>query len=300
MISWFSVHRLTILLCLCPVIFAAQADSITFNLRPQPEQTVHLKMTQELDFQLSFETAAASSVAGLGPMKMSGRTVFAMTQKTGKPNDKGQLSAELTWDEAVAELTLDGSPMPSGGQANRIIGKKMTAIWEPDGTLADLKLPDDPGMPADTIKQMIKGLMGLVPKKPLTIGETITTPFEMALPVPGAGQMKFDGSNKYKLVAVEKDGADRLARFENTLDGRVKSSSEINTPQGKVMMTVEMTVSGGGPLLMNVDRNFVKSSETQATLNATIKMTGDSTDLKLTLPTYKIQGTMKVKLSGSN
>ena len=57
-----------VLACLAAPTVIAQSEKVSIRMAPRPGQTVHLTMTQEMDFDISFDGAALPGVTG--PMKM--------------------------------------------------------------------------------------------------------------------------------------------------------------------------------------------------------------------------------------
>ena len=44
--------------------------------------------------------------------------------------------------------------------------------------------PPDFPMPATMMKEMLKQALGLMPRQEIAVGETVTAPFAMAMPIP--------------------------------------------------------------------------------------------------------------------
>ena len=110
--------------------------------------------------------------------------------------------------------------------------------------------------------------------------------------------MKMDGQMNFKLVSVEKDATGRIAKFDQTIDGKIVTDVEVSLPTGKVKMSLDLKLNGGGDLVMNVDKGVLKSSDSRATLGGKIKTTSESSEIKL--PTTNIQGTIRITVTGSN
>jgi len=69
-----------VLACLAATAVVAQSERVNVRMAQRPGQTVHMTMTQEMDFDISFD-GAGPAVAG--PMKMLMRSTMSLTQKTG-------------------------------------------------------------------------------------------------------------------------------------------------------------------------------------------------------------------------
>jgi hypothetical protein len=132
------------------------------------------------------------------------------------------------------------------------------------------------------------------------VGEIVTAPLDFTLPIPapGAPSAKLDGQAKFKLISVEKDATGRIAKLDQTMDGKIVSDVELSRPNGVVKVNLDFKMSGAGNLVMNVDKGLLKSNSLVATFSGKIKMTGESSETKL--PTLIMQGTIKLTITGSN
>jgi hypothetical protein len=278
----------------------AQSEKIKFKMVPEPNQTVRMRAIQDMELSMSFESETPSADALPEPVKMVARAVFAMTQKVGAPDKEGNVSAEVTYDEVSSELMMNDQPMQIGDKVDNFIGKKITATFNSRGEMIDIKVPPDIGLPEESFKQLLKSVYGNLPQTPLAVGEVATAPLDFAipLPVPGAPPLKIDGQIKFTLVSVEKDATGRTAKFDQTMDGKVVSDLEVPGPTGQIKMSLDFKLNGGGGMVMDVDKGFLKSSDSKMTFGGKLKMAGESSATKS--PTINFQGTMKVTVRGSN
>ena len=292
-------------IALCLTLFAtitafAQSEKITLKMVPEPNQTVRMRAVQDMELNLSFESETPSEGALPEPVKMMARAVFALTQKVGAPDKEGNVSAEVTYDEVSSEMMMNGQPMQIGDKVDKFIGKKITTTFNSRGEMIDLKVPPDLGLPEESFKELLKSLYGNLPQTPLAVGEVATAPldFTIPLPVPGAPPLKIDGQIKSTLISVEKSATGRTAKFDQTVDGKMVSDLEVPGPTGQIKMSLDFKLNGGGGMVMNVDKGFLKSSDSKMTFGGKLKMTGESGATNL--PTINFQGTMKVTVTGSN
>jgi hypothetical protein len=278
----------------------AQSEKIRFKMVPEPNQTVRMRAVQDMELNMSFESETPSTDALPEPVKMMARSVFALTQKVGAPDKEGNVSAELTYDEVSSEMMMNGQPMQIDDKVDKFIGKKITATFNSRGEMIDLKIPPDLGLPEESFKQLLKSFYSNLPQTPLGVGEVATAPldFTIPLPVPGAPPLKIDGQIKSTLVSVEKDATGRTAKFDQTMDGKMAGDMEVPGPTGQIKMSLDFKLNGGGGMVMNVDKGFMKSSDSKMTFGGKLKMAGESSATKL--PTINFQGTMKVTVTGSN
>lgn len=298
-ISSLSLLLSLLWLCLSAGVVFAQGDKVSVRIVPKPSQTNQLSLTQEMEIEMSFEGNVPPELAAMGTMKMVSKTTFTVTQKTGSANQRGNLEAEITYDQFNAEMTMNGNPLPVGDLRDKFVGKKATVTFDKEGNLVDAKLPDDLGVPAESIKQMLKSFYSNLPAATLGVGETTTAPLnmEMPMPVPGAAPLKMDGQVKFKLLALEKDGADRLAKFDQTMEGKLTSTVDLPLPTGAVKMSIDFKMSGTGDMQLNVDKALVKTSEMQGKFEGTFTPVDESSAAKV--PTFKLQGTMKITMAGN-
>jgi hypothetical protein len=96
---------------LAPSAVIAQSEKVSVRMAPRPNQTVRQTWATEMDFDMSFDRAAAAPV--LMPLKTAMRMTMALTLKTGAPKPDGTLDAELTYDQFRAEMSVNGQTMPA-------------------------------------------------------------------------------------------------------------------------------------------------------------------------------------------
>jgi hypothetical protein len=286
--------------CLWTPIALAQSEKVTLKMVPEPNQTVRLKMVQEMEMEMSPDGNATGENAMAGSMKMTAKTVIALSQKIGAQDKQGNYVSEMSYDEISSEITMNGQSMPIGDTSDKFKGKKILAIFNQQGTLTDLKIPPDLGLPEESLKQLMKSVYGNLPQTPIGIGETATSPldFTVPIPVPGMAPLKLDGLMKFKLISIEKNASGRVAKFDQAVDGNMSADLEIPTPEGNVKMSVDFKMNGTGAIAMNIDKGFVQSGDSKATFGGKIKMTNDASETKL--PGANLQGTLKVTITGGN
>jgi len=292
-------------IALCLALFAsltafAQPEKIALKMVPEPNQTVRMRMIQDMELDMSFEVEAPSAEALPGPMKVVARTVFALTHKVGAPDKEGNFTSEMTYDEVSSEMTMNGQPMQFGDATSKFIGQKILTTFNKRGEMIDLKIPPELGLSEESFKKMLKSLYGDLPQTLIGVGEVATTPldFTLPLPAPGAPPLKIEGQINSKLVSIEKGATGRIAKFNQTVDGKMVSDMEVPRPSGQIKMSLDFKLNGGGDLVMDIDKGVLKSSNSKATFGGKLKMTGASSETKL--PTVNLQGTMKTTVTGSD
>jgi len=194
---------------------------------------------------------------------------------------------------------MNGQVMPANDTSGTFIGKKVTVTFDKQGTVLDIKVPADVGVPEESFRQMLKSMYGNLPAISLGVGETTTVPldFTLPLPVPGAPPLKMEGDVKHTLVSVENDSTGRIANFDHSIVGKVLSDVDLPSPAGKVKMSLDFTLTGGGAMVRDLNKGFVRSSETKATFDGKIKITAESGTPQM--PSMNVNVTTKTTTSGN-
>lgn len=297
-------HRsLSIALCLAllaSLTAFAQSEKVAIKMVPEPNQTVRMKIAQDMDLDMSFEGESPIGAASPTPIKILGKTVFGMTLKVGAPNKDGNIVSELTYDEVSSETTMNGQPMNLGDAQSKLVGQKIQHTFNRQGEMIDFKIPSSLGLSEASFKEMLKSIYGDLPQTTLGVGEVATAPldFKIPLPVPGAPPLKMDGQIKYTLSSIEKGATGRAAKFNQAVEGKMVSDMEIPKLDGAIRMRVDFKLSGGGAVVMDIDRGVMRSSDSKAIFGGQLKMTGAAGEIKP--PIINLQGTIRTTVTGSN
>ena len=293
------------ILCLCAISVTTIAqtekpEKVLLNLTAKPDQSTKLRMMTEIYMEMSFEGDIPPELAALNPMKMQVKSVTAFTQKTGPLDKQNRFEMELIYDEVSSEITMNGNPLPGGGDPAQLKGKKIKVTMDQKGGIFDVQSPPEIQMSADAFKEMLKSLYGALPTEPMAIGETATVPLSMALPlpIPGAGPLNLLGSSKIKLLAVEKEGTGRIAKLDSTVEARINTLVDFPSQSGPAKMKMDFSMTGGGPSSVNLDKATVKTNETTMKLEGRMTPAAESADAKL--PTIALKGTVKTTVTGGN
>jgi hypothetical protein len=294
-------------IALCLTLFAsltafAQSEKIAIKMAPEPNQTIRMRSVQDLEINISFEGESFFGNALPEPAKVLAKTVFGLTQKVGAPDKDGNITSELIYDEVSSEITMNGQPTLFGDAVRNFIGKKVLTTFNKMGEMIDIKIPPDLGLSEEAFKKMLKAFYGDLSQTAIGMGEVVTTPFDFTvpIPIPGAPALKVDGQIKYKLNSVEKGATGRIAKFNQTVDGKLVNDMELPLPTGKVKMNVDFNMNGGGDTVMNVDKGRLESSNSNMTFGGKLNMAHESSEIKF--PTINIQGALKstVTVAGTN
>ena len=276
-----------------------QSEKISLRLLPRPNQIVRMRMVQETDVDMSFDSNLSVPAATI-PVALATKTVVEITQKSGPANAQGHIEAEITYEEVSTGVTMNGQAMPANDTSGNFIGKKVTVTFDKEGSVLDIKVPADVGIPEESFRQMLKSMYGNLPAISLAVGETATVPldFTLPLPVPGAPPLKMDGEVKHTLASIEKDASGRIAKFDHSIVGKMLTDVDMPASTGKVKMSLDFTLSGTGAMLRDLDKGFVRSSETNATFDGKIKITAESGTPQM--PSMNLRGTTKTTTTTRN
>jgi hypothetical protein len=276
---------------------AAMPEQPKFTIRPLPRgnETVKFRMTQAMDMEISAQDAdeAGAATTPASTTKMLGKTVFAFTQKSGNQDKQGHLPVDVTYDQITVERSINGVPTPGEGLGRDLVGRTVRMTYDRDGKVVDVKLPADLAMSSDALRETMSSLLGNLPKAPLAIGEAASVPFSAPLPVPtpAGNDLKMTGEMRYTLVSVERDGKDRVAKYEQTLEAQLVTVAQLDLPSGPGKVHISFRLSGRGGLVLNIDKGVVNSGDVQSTIDGNMYMSPAGSEAKL--HTLTLHGTTR-------
>jgi hypothetical protein len=278
----------------------AQSEKISLRMLPQPNQIVRMRMVQETDVDISFDGDSSLPAAVMVPVKLATKTVVGITQKSGVANAQGHIAAEITYDEITSEATMNGQPMPANDPSRSFVGKKVTVMFDKEGNVLDIKVPADVGIPEEAFRQMLKSMYGNLPAIRLGVGESTTVPldFTLPLPIPGAAPLKMDGDVKHTLASIERDTAGRIAKFDHAIIGKMVTDVDMAASNGKVKMSLDFNINGGGAMVRDLDKGLVRTSDTKAAFEGKIKITAESSAPQM--PSMNLHGTTRTTTTSRN
>jgi hypothetical protein len=270
----------------------AQEKKAVIRLTPKPYQAFKCETVQEMEMDATMEGVPQTS--GPVSMKMVNRTVFGFSEKTGAPKDQGMIEAEVTYDKISSDKILNGKPMPPDNLGVQLVGKTITFTYDKEGRVVDVRVPPDIDLSAETLKQMMNSLQGNLPSAEMAAGDTTSTPFSMPLPIPtpGLNALNATGQARYKLVALEKEGTDLIARLEQVVEAGLVTTLDLPLAKGTAKVSVDFKVNGTGGLQLNLTRGIMKMNEQELTIDGDMKMTSDSTETPS--GTLKLHGRSKM------
>ena len=259
---------------LCCVVFghglAAAQTKVSIQPAPEADLSLHVATTQE--FSITMDSNGV-----MPPVQIQNKAAFGFTQVNG-PVDKGRLEAQLTIDRLETEETLNGKTKTA--DTGRFVGQSLTAVFDGPGKLVSLTVPKELQSSSSRLRSLIAvahGALSNVGPTALSVGESVTVPWDVPLRLPGAStEAPYKIQTVLTLRAIDTRGKVRIAR----LDQRIESVGD----------SEQMKVTGGGTVELNLDRGFVSSSSTEWTLTGSYR----TKELPETAAASKVQAVMKV------
>ena len=253
---------------------AAQAKKVTVGGRPAPGQALRLNIVQDADLNMKPAEAAAGSP--MGPMHLTAKTTTIVSQKVGTPDEKGGIKVDMTYEEITQDLKMNDQPAPpeAAAAAQGMKGKTLSMTIDSNGEVVDVTPPADFPLPPAQIKDMLKQALGLMPKQELAMGETVTAPFAMAMPLPmgGADPPQMKGELKSTLTGVTGTPGNEVAALEQVVTAAVDATTP--GPGGSGDIAIKMTVKGSGVTNWDVKGALVQSSKMTTQITGTFTVPG--------------------------
>ncbi len=252
----------------------AQSKTVTIGGRPSPGQSVRLSIVQDADLNMKPAEAAAGSP--MGPMHLKAKTTTTVSQKVGTPDDKGAIKVDMTYEEISQDLSVNDQPAPpeAAAAALAIKGKTLSMTIDSAGEVIEVMPPTDFPMPPAMIKDMLKQALGLMPRQELAIGQTVTAPFSMAMPVPipGSDPPQLKGELKSTLTGVTGAAGSEVAALEQVVTAAVDAT--MPAPGGSGDIVIKMQVKGTGTTDWDVKGALVKGSKMTTQITGTFTIPG--------------------------
>ncbi len=251
---------------------AAQTTKVPVGGRPTPGQTLRLNIVQDVD--LTMKPAEAVAGSPIPEMHLVGKTSTVVSQKVGTPDEKGVLKVDMTYDDVSQDMSLNGKPAPPEAVAatQRIKGKTLSMSLDAAGELLEVTSPPDFPMAPELMKEMLKQAMSLMPRQELAVGETVTSPFAMALPLPIPGDApQLKGELKSTLIGLSGGPGNEIAALQQVVTATVDTT--VAGPGGN-QVAIKMTVSGQGTADWDVKAALVKASKMTTRLSGTLTLQG--------------------------
>lgn len=263
---------LTLTFAIATALPVVAQTTVAVGGRPAPGQSVRLNVVQDLDITMKPAEAAAGSP--MGPMHVKARTTTVISQKVGPLDDKGAVTVEMTYDDITQDVRLNDQPAPPEAleAALKIKGKTLSMTVDANGDMVDVTPPADLPMPPEMLKDMLKQALGLMPKQDMAVGQTVTEPFSMAVPLPMPGDPpQLKGELKSTLTGVTGAAGSQVASLAQTVAAAVDAS--VPGPGG-AEIGIKLQVKGGGTTEWDVQGALVKASAMTTTISGTLTIPG--------------------------
>lgn len=263
---------LTFSFAIATALPAAAQAKVAVGGRPAPGQSVRLNIVQDLD--MTMKPAEATAGSPMGPMHVKAKTTTVVSQKVGTLDEKGGVKVEMTYDDITQDVRLNDQPAPPEAVegALKIKGKTLSMTVDANGDMVDVTPPADFPMPAAMLKDMLKQALGLMPKQEMAVGQTVTEPFSMAMPLPMPGDPpQLKGELKSTLTGVTGAAGSEVASLEQTVTAGVDST--VAGPGGAAI-AIKLQVKGGGTTEWDVKGALVKASKMTTTITGTLTIPG--------------------------
>ena len=245
----------------------AQTERVTIKLVPVANQTLRFHNAQDID--LTTESDAPPDAPS--PMAMAMHIVIDTTSTIGPTDNQGHYTARMTIDQLSMSSTMNGKPMPLPATVSESVEKQvMTVSYDDQGRMTDVAMDGGVAGVNDALKQIITRAFATLAPMTLSVGESITVPVALNMPMPGGvapAGLGMSGETKYTLTSVTFDGADRIAHL--TL--RVSNTMTPGTSAGGTPMAIAMTMTGDGKMDVNVDRGIILHAEQHATMETSMQ-----------------------------
>lgn len=269
---------------LTPAVFAQ--TRVMIGGLPAPNQTVRLRMTQEMDFELKPVGEPPPGIPKEG-IRSKGKSMLLLRQDVGTVDANGRLQLDLTYEEVSQELRVNDMPLPIPQDSyDTIRGKQVTMWMGKSNEVLDVVAPENFPIPQDQLKQFLGPLVASLPHQEMAVGETVTLPFSMALPIPvptGGAPPMLTGQTKTTLARLVPEADDRLATLEQTMTVAFDSTGE--TTLGR-SVRMDVKIVGSGTTDTFVRGGLVKSNAMTGTISGQFAPSGKSG------AAMKITGTM--------
>jgi len=258
-------------LLLAPTLLPTpQGGPITIPLSPNPNQTIRTHTSQETTMASEQEEPAGQAIA---PQILHTTMTLDSTMTVGPSNGQGRYEAHVVLDSIEATSTMNDKPMtlPKPDAA----ALAFTMSYDEHGKAIDISGDSASGADAAAaIKQMMRSAMTTPAPLTLSVGESVTVPSQLRLPLSGSvssaggGAMITTGETKYTLSSITFDGADRIAHLTTKRTATMSGSPG----SAAVQTTLEQHWSGEGTMDVNIDRGITIHSSQRIDIDGTSRI----------------------------
>ncbi len=258
-------------------------DAVIVGALPQPGQSQRLQTTQTLQMKMLPEGALPPGFPADG-VRLEQTTVTVMRQDIGLVDNDGRVRHDITYESMTQTSTMNGKEVPIPSDRVSVLDGKVITMWiDRNNEVADVVVPEGVPLTSEVAKQMMGSLFAAVPRQAIRVGETVSRPFTMDLPVPGGREApKLTATTRLTLTGVDGAGTDRVANFDLAFDGRLKTDAAAGAE-------MSMTVGGTGTMRTHLLSGFVVASTSEQTIDGSFSIPGSKG------PAFTLRGTVRVK-----
>jgi hypothetical protein len=276
-----ALSLLTLVSALATAQPAVAQRKVTVGGAPSPGQTIRLNIVQDADMDMKPSASAAGSP--IPAMHLKQKTTMVIAQKVAQPDDKGAIGIQVTYEDISQEMTINDQPPPPEAVAATaaLKGKSLAMTVSPTGELLEVTPPADFPLPAQMMKEMLKQALGLMPRQEMAVGQTVTAPFQMGMPIPmpGGEPPQLKGDLKTTLTGVTGTAGSEIAALEQVVTAAVDAT--MPSPGGNGELTITMQLKGSGTTDWDVKAAAIKGQKMTTQINGTITIPGMG-DLEMT------------------
>lgn len=262
----------------------APSDAIVVGALPQPGQSQRLQTTQKMQVKMVPEGELPPGFPAEG-LRLEQTTVTVVRQDIGLVDNDGRVRHDITYESMTQTSTMNGKEVPIPSDRLSMLNGKVFTMWlDRNNDVADVVVPEGLPLTSEQAKQMMGSMLAAVPRQAIRVGETVTKPFTMDLPVPGGREApKMTATTRLTLTGVDGVGTDRVANFDVAFDGRLKVDAAATGP------AMSMTVGGTGTMRTHLLSGFVVASTSEQTIDGTFSVPGGKG------PAFTMRGTVQIK-----
>ncbi len=263
---------------------AAQPDTVVIGALPQPGQSQRLQTTQKMQMKMVPEGELPPGFPAEG-LRLEQTTVTVVRQDIGLVDNDGRVRHDITYESMTQTSTMNGKEVQIPSDRVSMLNGKVFTMWlDRNNDVADVVVPEGVPLTSDQAKQMLGSMLAAVPRQAIRVGETVTKPFTMDLPVPGGREApKMTATTRLTLTGVDGAGTDRVANFDVAVDGRLKVDAAATGP------AMSMTVGGTGTMRTHLLSGFIVASTSEQTIDGTFSAPGGKG------PAFTMRGTVLIK-----
>lgn len=258
---------LVLTLALAGPLHAGQ-ERVLIGAAPTPGHTQRTKLSQVMDLELRAPANAPTGFPSEG-IHMEMTSDIVMRQSIGTPDADGRTRMDMTYESVSQGGTMNGQRMPMPSSNGGFEGQTLILWMGPNNQVVDVTVPQGMPMTESQAKQMFSQLFGAVPRQEMAVGETISTPLTVDVPIPGGGPsgMAVTGTTRTTLARIDGEGAERVAVLTTAFDGTLETPAG-TAPGGRVIM------AGTGTTELTLRSGLVRSATSTTTIDGPMALPG--------------------------